>query len=450
MKLLHSALAALLIPLSTVAAPAPSVATFLAPYVNPAQSEVPEDGLYPFGQKMWFSFYSTPGSRSMIDRLVEAGMTLTGPHYSGSSGPKDLEEAYRAGLKAYWRLRLPGKNNWGTVSKLMKTKEGRAWLTDQIKGHLKTVQRDRTKNRAVVAWYAHPEEPIHRDGRSYSIEEQRAYLRLVRDLIAANDKKKRPFFVSERGDSPADNIMANTKYVSGVMKQNYLMCVNAYDYDGNEMNERFLVGQWAKDELRAARAHDKKGLSYTGRIRPVITTLSSYIDPEDPSLRNEAWLRSAITHDFYLSIALGVHGVNVYSWAHGGETGALQRRLYLEVIGKFSNAGLGQVFLWGDERKDIDLKITDGPRKFEWNLYRTTYKEPSITFRNIQHGDNRYILLVNSAKEAVRVRLKGVPRGLQLHDIVSKRKLTVGASIVTSIPSLGVRMGCISEAAKAR
>lgn len=345
-------------------------------------------------------------------------------------------------MKMFWRLYV-GSGSWGNILEKMQTEEGRKSLSKKVKRCINVVLNDPIKNRVVVAWYGHEEEPIYRS--STPLVKQRDYLKFVRDIIAIEDPKKRPYFVSERSDSGYPTMLGNAKYTSGIMKQNYLMRANNYDITGKEMDERFLIGQWVRDELRVAKAQDDKGLSYTGKIRPVISTLSMYIDPDDKPLRNKNWLRKAITHDFWLSIAMGAHGVNVYSWTTNPDnsvtTKHLQEDLYLEVMGVFSNAGLGQVFLWGDDRDDITLKIISGPDTFTWNKHENKYTEPSIKFRNIQYGDNRHILLVNSAKQAVTVQLSGIPTDLKITDIIKGG----AGDTKTIIQPLGVRMYKVSK-----
>lgn len=421
----------------------PPVYGFLDNYTNPAQNKVPADGMYPFGQRMWMSMYAN--KKSELNRMKSAGMTLSGPHYHGCSDndpPPNIVETDEYGMKMFWRLYV-GSGSWGSILDKMKSAKGRDSLTARVKRCINVVLGDPIKNRVVVAWYGHEEEPIHRS--STPLDAQRDYLKLVRDTIAAADPKKRPYFVSERSDSNYSTMVGNAEYTSGIMKQNYLMRVNNYDYSGKEMDERFLIGKWVQDELRAAKAQDDKGLSYTGKIRPVIATLSMYVDPEDKSLRNETWLRKAIKHDFWLSIAMGTHGVNTYTWTTSSSvsttTKDLQEHLYLEIMGQFSNAGLGKVFLWGDERYDVTLKIISGPSTFTWNKYRDEYTEPSIKFRNIQYGNSRYILLVNSAKQAVTIKLSGIPTDLNITDMIKGGT----GSTTTTIQPLDVRMYKVSK-----
>ncbi|MCD6174361.1 MAG: hypothetical protein J7K65_01160 [Planctomycetes bacterium] len=86
------------------------------------------------------------------------------------------------------------------------------------------------------------------------------------------------------------------------------------------------------------------------------------------------------------------------------------------------------------------MEITDGPKTFEWNKYRRWYTEPSIKFRNIQYGDNRYILLVNSSKEAVTVQLSEFPAGMRILDVVPNKWHSLDAVVTVTLEPNGVRM----------
>jgi hypothetical protein len=61
------------------------------------------------------------------------------------------------------------------------------------------------------------------------------------------------------------------------------------------------------------------------------------------------------------------------------------------------------------------------------------------------HGVNRYISLVNSAKQAVTVKLSGFPGGLKLLNMLTGKSVSLGSSASLSIEPLGVRMYKVSK-----
>lgn len=197
--------------------------------------------------------------------------------------------------------------------------------------------------------------------------------------------------------------------------------------------------------VETARDADKKCPSYTGRPRAAIATLSSYIDPDNASERNEKWLHKIIAYDTYVSLAAGVDGLVVYSFSSGGKTKSLQQKLYRQIWGKISRSGLGNVFLWGEDRDDIKMKIIQGPKSIKWKKYRSEYTAPSILMRNIQYGQNRYLLLINNSKETVRTKLSGYPSGLYYQDMLKNVWYSPGATITSTIHPSGMRMYKIAQ-----
>lgn len=419
-----------------------NAATFLKPYTNPEQQKLPAEGIYPAGQRMLFSGYSSGHSQQM--RMIQAGFPLDGPHYHGRGQwmLPNWEAAEAAGMKNFFRLRISDyerSKHWGAVLPRMKTAEGRAEIKRQVISLINYVQIDPDLNGNIIAWYAYPEEPIKRGNTAMS--EQWAYMKFVHDIIKATDRRKRPLYVSERSDSSLENMMANQRYQDGVLKQNYLVRGNGY---GGDDEMRVLMWQWARDQVVCAEKSDALYPSYTGYKRAAITTLSMYIDPKDEARRNETWLRRIITHDIYVQLAAGIDGFMLYTWPssdrYSQTTKKLQENLYMEVLGQIVKEGLGKVFLWGDDRDDVQLDIVEGPKTVQWKKFSATYKAPSIRMRNIQYGGNRYILLVNSAKEVVRPRLSGFPAGMKLLDMIPYTWSDLNRNLSPTLQPLGVRM----------
>lgn len=411
---------------------------FLAAYQNPAEQAADPQGVYPTGRRMWLAAYSNDANQ--LTRMHEAGFTMAGPHYAGAAGPPDWAEAAARGMKSFFRLRISsynGNGGWLAVLPRMTSSEGREEIRSQLWAMIDTVLADSAMNDAIACWYGYPEEAMGQVS-GYSLADQRAYMAFVQQVVAERDDvMRRPLAWSERGDANPSTMTGNVSYGSAVLKQNYLIKSNNYHYGDDPTAHRFLMGQWIRDQIAAASAHP---LPYTGVARPVISTLSMYVDPEDPAERNETWLREAIAHDFWLQLAMGAHGFVLYSWSNSANwsqtTKDLQENIYLDIIDDFTERGLPAVFLWGDERDDLTLSITDGPETFEWMKYSNTFTEPSVKLRNIQYGQERYLLLVNSAPyDAVVVELAGLPaEGVQVVDLATDEQLAVTADkLVTTL-----------------
>ena len=426
--------------------PPPPTTGFLKNYTNPEQAKVPADGIYPTGQRMWLSAYSTFGRHYRDVR--DAGFTLNGPYYHGGlSDVPNWEDADAHGMKGIYHLRMPDSsqgNGWGAVLPRMKTAEGRKFMKDYITKMINKVQADPKLNNHIVAWYGNPEEPMKRSGMTMT--DARECMKFAHDVIQSVDKKKRPVYVSERSDSAYWLMIGNQCGMQdGALKQNYLIQSNAYN--GGDTHERMVMWRWAMDVVETARDADKKCPSYTGKPRAAITTLSAYIDPKDPSEQNETWLRKAITYDLFVSLAAGVDGITVYAYNPSGsfphKTQPIQRKLYNELLGFIGNSGLGKVFLWGDDRTDIQMDIAQGPEEIKWKKYSNTYTAPSVFMRNIQYGDARYILLVNNSKEIVKPKLAGFPvdnQKMKIQDMLPDKWYQLNSTLTPTIQPLGVRM----------
>jgi hypothetical protein len=229
----------------------------------------------------------------------------------------------------------------------------------------------------------------------------------------------------------------NACFQDGSMKQNYLIRRNDYE-DDTKM--RYRMHQWARDQVTAAEAADRECPSYTGAKRAAISALAMFRDPDDITERNEAWLRKAITHDIYTQLAAGIDGFALNTWAESASwsqtTKNLQESLYLEILGQMTGAGLGSVFLWGDDRDDLSLGIIDGPTTLDWY----GQSKPTIQMRNIQYGNNRFVLLVNSSKENIKVNLSYFPPGMHYLDVISGTWHNLGSTLEETIEPLGVRI----------
>lgn len=420
---------------------------FLANFTNPEQFKVPDDGIYPNGKRMLFGWYS--GSDNNFERMKSAGFSTDGPQYHGGLGEAHglkWQRGAAAGMKNWYRLTELGGSGWKYILEKMRTAEGQTHLKNRLIAGINKVLSNPELDENIFAWYGYEEEPMGQNGNS--LQEQRAYIRFVHDIIKDNDPRKRPFAVSERSDSDRENMIGNQCWQDIVMKQNYLIKSNGY---GGDPNMRYLMHQWILDEKAAADINDIDPACPTnnGRKRAVYSTLSAYIDPEDVTLQNEAWLRKVITHDVYTQLAAGVHGFNMWAWNSSYEwpdkTKPIQEEIYLDVTGFIIREGLDYVFLWGDDRDDIAMEMVQGPTTISWRKHLSWYTAPSITMRNIQHGDHRYLLLVNESNEVVRPKLSGFPAGLRILDMITGKGDDLGDSVTPTIQPLGVQMYRISR-----
>jgi len=102
-------------------------------------------------------------------------------------------------------------------------------------------------------------------------------------------------------------------------------------------------------------------------------------------------------------------------------------------VKRLTDYNIDYAYLWGDRRKDLNIKILSGPSKIKGY--------PSISISNTQYGKHRYVMLTNSASEAVKVEISGFPADCEaMLDIKTGNSTSLGTSIHPSIESLGVRL----------
>ena len=70
---------------------------------------------------------------------------------------------------------------------------------------------------------------------------------------------------------------------------------------------------------------------------------------------------------------------------------------------------LGQVFLFGERRDDLRLRVLSGPARVA-TAHATPIEYPSVAMLDVAHPQGRYLFLANSANEPVRVAVEGLPR----------------------------------------
>lgn len=424
--------------IAKLAGTTPPPTDFLTNYTNPNQSKLPSGVYYPKGQEFWATQYSAYGS--YFEDAKKAG--LGGVYYHDPKNLPNYWESYaRAGMQSIFHLRQNGDNNWGRILRDMKTPATKKVLADRIREIINQVQANPELNAAVFAWYGR-EEMIYRP--TTPLAEQQAYGKMMLDIIAATDKKKRPLYISERDDTSLGTMKGNICVMDGSMKQNYLIKKEGYGFGDTAI--RILIHQWAKDTVDAARHGDKNCPSITGLPKAAIPTLSAYIDPENTAEQNTTWLRKAITYDVFVSMTVkGVTGISAYAYNNSStKTGKVQQKLYNELLGFLSKSGVGRAFIWGDDRNDISTKVNSGPTEVEWKKYRTVFTAPSYFLRNVQQGNSRYLLVTNNAKENITLSFTGIPAGLKLLNMLSGKETHTSNPMSQTIEPLGVRLFKIS------
>jgi hypothetical protein len=120
------------------------------------------------------------------------------------------------------------------------------------------------------------------------------------------------------------------------------------------------------------------------------------------------WVR----HDVYLSLMTGAKGIVVFSGWRRPKFPAFDRyfQAYAECIRELNGPlNLGQVFLFGERRNDIRVRVIRGPSHAA-TAHKKPVEFPSVAALDVAYGKDRYLFLANSSNEPVRVEVQGLPR----------------------------------------
>lgn len=336
-----------------------------------------------------FGFYSVPASR--FERLARAGVTMVGPYYGKRPSRSLLDAAQQAGLGVLYPigLEIPRMDD-----------EGRATLLAQVEAV--------ADHQAVVAWYVLPEEL-----RPWSDAEM-LYAARVRALVRTHDPRDRPLLSYQPNHRQRDALSQASASFDMVLRGLYANFVGA-------KNRRAWVREGAGTIVAAAHVDQAPW-----------AVLEMFEEPAESS-HVRAWVR----HDVYASLVAGARGVVVFSGWPRADFRAYEAYLdaYLEVAAELNGPlGLATPLLRGTASRPIELEIVSGPTRTDAAAGDSPRWVESLASRQVRDRDSRWIYLVNSAPQTVRVRL---PAALSACPPVA----VVGPAVrgnVLELPPLGV------------
>ena len=315
-------------------------------------------------QRLPFSFYSVPVAA--FERLASAGVTTVGPYYGPRPSKDLLDAAGQAGLGVLYPLGLD-------VPQM--DEQGRADLLAQLEG--------RVEHEAIVGWYVLPEEL-----RPWS-EAEMLYAAWVRAIVHSHDPLDRPLVSYQPNHRTRDGLTEASASFSIVSRGLYANFVGA-------MERRAWVREGAGTIVAAAHVDQAPW-----------AVLEMFEEPAESS-EIRAWVR----HDVYASLVAGARGVLVFSgWPRSGFP-AYEAYLsaYLEVVTELNGPlGLATPLVRGRAAAPIELTVVGGPTRTDAAMGDSPLWVDSVASRQVRDGDTRWIYVVNSAPQAVRVRLAQVP-----------------------------------------
>lgn len=311
-------------------------------------------------QVLPFGFYSVPVAG--FDRLASAGVTMVGPYYGKRPSRTLLNAAQQAGLGVLYPLGLE-------VPRM--DEQGRADLLAQIDAA--------ADHDAIVGWYVLPEEL-----RPWS-EVEMLYAARVQAVVRTHDPLDRPLLSYQPNHRTRDDLAEASASFDMVLRGLYANFVGATD-------RRAWVREGASTIAAASHADQAPW-----------AVLEMFEEPAQTSDVG-AWVR----HDVYASLVAGARGVLVFSgWPRSGFP-AYEAYLsaYLEVATELNGPlGLATPLLRGAASRPIELEIVGGPVRTDAAMGDTPRWVQSVASLQVSDGDSRWIYLVNSAQQAVRIRM---------------------------------------------
>jgi len=397
----------------------------------PPPANLSKKEIYPQGEIMHIGGYS-PVSKAVpalggvipLELTKAAGFTVAGPYYGPFEKSKaTMERAAELGMHVAAQLEVPPSLRFsaaeatnalrlrGARMAALKERELRTWVRADMEQFLTNP----ILNRAVSCWAIAPEEL--RCWIKAELDYERAFLKAANDF----DPKHRPEFMYEPNNRTAERLLQTGPGQGFVLEGTY---VRGYGWDVR----RSVRINWAMDQMTSAAAKDGRVVVPALELSQDIPELTARDLEAQPAARER--LRRLLRHDVYLVLARGARGIQVWSLFHSRP----KLTTYLQLL-----EGYGEVFreltapplnlqepiLFGERRQDIELKIVKGPATLgiaqgrgsggaeleavEGKINVAGQSWPTVRLANIAYGHERLLILVNSATQPVRVRLKGIP-----------------------------------------
>jgi len=363
--------------------------TFFQPAPDNAADYDP-NGIYPDGRQFLVTLYSV--SNPDLVNLKKDGFTAMGP----SNGDARLDIAQFLGLKFLYRIRM-APNDWGENWENMPHDHD---IIAEINAQVNAVK-DRD---TIFLWYLMPEE------LNFKRTREMHYLEVASQAIRAADPRSRPIWMYEPNHRTAD-ALAQTLICQNICGKG--MYVNYTNHQDERIWCRWTIEQ------------EKKAIALANPDAIPIAVPEMFQDPPDPN--DDALINSWCRHDVFCALVAGAKGVVIFSGSRRPRfkrTFDIYYQAYASVARQLNGPlNLGQVLLFGRKHNDIHVAINYGPSAVSSNR-PDYYIANSINFLNLADTTGgRYLLMVNSANEAVGVTVSGLPAtGVLQRDVFSSQE----------------------------
>jgi hypothetical protein len=408
-----------------VVAAGPSLAEFFRPAPDVSQKHDPNE-VYPQGKRFPLTMFSVGGIsegrapeqeiQDALKRVKADGFTMIGPQYELND--RIVGDAKAFGLKAVYTVGLPYKFH---------EKPPPTFTAKDVEEGIKQQVLKVAKHPEIAWWYLQPEE------LRYWRANEMLYLETAANTIRRTDPLKRPVWMYDPGHRVADGLAHTVRHLDISGKGLYT------NYSG-QRDSRIWVRWSIEQEIKAIRQANPSAIP--------IAVPEMFQQPEPDHLSMiPKWVR----HDVYLSLISGAKGVVVFSRRKRPTLAAHEAyyEAYAQVARELcGRLGLGQVFLFGEQRTAVKVDVVDGPRQISpkegtGGIRPPAKTYPPVSILDVAYRKDRYLIAVNSANVTVRVRFTGLPA----EKIVVEDVLSMGESI--SISGGNIELAFASLAVKA-
>ncbi len=340
----------------------------------------PPDKVYPQGRIFPLSLYSVGGGsgrkvghpEKALRRVKQDGFTMIGPQYELNN--RVISDAKKYGLKCVYTV--------GGASTKLSSREIQKIIQQNVK---------KVCAHPEIAWWNLAAEELR-----YWRKTEMRYLKIVTRAIRQADPLKRPIMMYEPNHRDASALTHTVKFLDICSKGTYT------NYAGHR-DSRIWVRWSIEQEIEAIKKSNPSAI-------PIAVLEMFQQPPEDKLALIPAWVR----HDVYLSLITGAKGIIIFSMRERPKFDAHETyyRAYAQCARELTNPplNLGQVFLFGEKRNDLDVQVVDGPKTLPLKLKDDkTITYSSVSFLDIAYGKERYLFVVNSANEPVRIVVDNLP-----------------------------------------
>lgn len=378
--------------------------SFFTPPLSDPSASLSEDEIYPQGKRLGFGIYSISDTKVMpnytktnLERVADFGFTLNGPHYRDTAPESRLTNTANLGMKYTYQILPLDELTVNNIPVPIDDRSGiLAGFTDEeirqgVRDEMDIILNDPIKNVTVARWTLEPEELRH-----WRSEELRL-LRITSDEVGRYDPLRRPFSMYE----PTHRQRADLELTAIHQDMVTMGCYVTED----------------DDAIRAA--HVASGVDRivdTAQAHSTVPQAAFQLSTDfAPGTTDEEVVRK-IRHDVFLGFVRGLKSAVIWSGFHnrtGLSTFDLQLNAYGSVATDLNKeGGLAPVFLFGEERDDLELVQLSG-------ISELTYVSPSsvannktintFSLYNAQYGSNRYLIVINSSGSPASCRIDGLP-----------------------------------------